>query len=352
MRVLIVGIGTRGRHWVRLVHETAGVEPVGYVDTNPEQFAWLFEQYGVSETSCFADLHAALEALRPDLTILATPPDGHLGEARAIFAAGCHLLAEKPLTLDLAEAIGIIESAKMAGRALLVGMNFRYLHTTRAIKRLIAEELGAPSFARFVYWRYRDGRRPGINKYPLTMHQPMLYEQSIHHLDLLRYVYAREVETVWCRCHNPPWSMYADDATVHAQLQMVGNLLVDYFGTWAGRAPLNEFEWRTDCEHGVIVQHEQFADVRVTAPTSTTPERIELPRQEDFVDDTRMLLADAVNQLKAGVPQPHPSGVDHLLSLALAVACEESSVTCMPVQMREFLDRHGITTNWLAAHAG
>ena len=123
---------------------------------------------------------------------------------------GCHLLSEKPLTLDLDEGIALVRAAEEAERALVVGLNFRYQHVVRYAKKLLASgEIGTPSFARFTYWLNRSGYGPGGNRFPLTMRQPMLYEQSIHHFDEIRFVYGAEVERLWCRCHNPPWSNYA-----------------------------------------------------------------------------------------------------------------------------------------------
>ncbi len=87
-----------------------------------------------------------------------------------------------------------------------------------------------------------------MNKYPLTMRHPMMLEQSIHHLDLIRYCYGREVEAVACRTWNPPWSVYAHDANVSCLLTLEGGLEVNYFGTWTGGWNELKFEWRTDCE--------------------------------------------------------------------------------------------------------
>ncbi|NIP79043.1 MAG: gfo/Idh/MocA family oxidoreductase, partial [Gemmatimonadetes bacterium] len=42
-----------------------------------------------------------------------------------------------------------------------VGLNFRYLAVTRALKALFApDRLGPPEFGRFTYERWRDGRLP------------------------------------------------------------------------------------------------------------------------------------------------------------------------------------------------
>ncbi len=352
IRTLIVGVGTRGRHWVRLAHEEPLVASVGYVDPKPAALAWLQERYDEPPDRCFAGLSEALAAVSPDLVVLATPPMGHLEEAREIFAAGCDLLAEKPLTMEFAETLEIVRLAEEAGRRLMVGVNFRYLPTTIRAKELIRDEIGLPSFARFIYWRHRDGRRPGINKYPLSMHQPMLYEQSIHHLDLFRYTYDAEVERVWCRCHNPPWSMYRDDATVAALLEMRSpasdrTLLVNYFGTWMARSQVNEFHWRTDCDRGALLQFEQFSELHVAYPGDLEPQPVSLPVVEAFVDDTRELLADVCRQLLDGVEHPHPSGVDHMKTMALTAACEESSISGQAIEMEEFYQRHSVPGRWL-----
>ena len=68
-----------------------------------------------------------------------TPPDGHLAQARRVFAAGLPLLAEKPLALDLNEAREIV-AARRGQRVcpLSVGFNFRYLPVSREIRRLVA----------------------------------------------------------------------------------------------------------------------------------------------------------------------------------------------------------------------
>jgi predicted dehydrogenase len=270
-------------------------------------------------------------------------------QAITVFEAGAHLLSEKPLTLEFDEGVRIVRAAEQARRALSVGLNFRYQHCVRRAKEILdSGEIGAPSFAHYVYWRNRDGYRPGINRFPLTMHQPMLYEQTIHHLDEIRYVYGREIERVWCRCHNPPWSMYRDDATVAAHFELEGDLLVDYFGTWSGQTKVQDFLWRTDCTNGALFQHDLFADLRITRGTdSTEVEPIPLPYQEPLIDDARLMLTDVIAQIRAGELRPHPSGIDHLKTFGAIAAMEESDVTGQPVVMKDFFARHDVPGEWL-----
>ena len=348
LRVLLAGTGTRGKHWARIMHDEPLCRTVGYMDLNEANLAEVNARWPAPEGALFTEFAAALDAVDPDLVVLATPPMGHLEQAGEVFARKRHLLSEKPLTLDLAEAIAIVRGAQEAGVSLTVGLNFRYLAATIEAKRIFAaQELGAPSFGQYLYWTNRDGRRPGINKYPLTMHQPMLYEQSIHHLDLFRFTYDAEVERVSAITHNPAWSMYADDANVFALVEMTNGIVVNYFGTWSGTTRLRTFEWRTDCSEGAVIQRDFFKDLAIVAKDSAEPRAIELPAQEDYVDDTRAMFRHILQQILDGVPEPTPSGRDHLKTMALTVACEESAREHAVVEMADFYRRHGVPEEWL-----
>ena len=162
-------------------------------------------------------------------------------------------MAEKPLADTLAGAEAYVAAAAAAGVPLAVGLNFRYLAVTQALKKLFApSRLGRPEFGRFTYERWRDGHQPNLNKYPLTMRQPMLWEQSIHHFDLMRFVYDAEPVSISARTFNPSWSMYEGDANVAALISFEGGIEVTYQGTWAGNWKQMGFEWRTECRLSLI----------------------------------------------------------------------------------------------------
>lgn len=348
LRTLLVGVGARGKVWARLLQEEPLTEVVGYVDRLDSNLAWVQDRYAAPRSACFSDMSQALRSVSPDLVVLATPPMDRYRDALMVFESGAHLLSEKPLTLDFDEGVRIVRAAEDARRGFAVGLNFRYQHcVVRAREILRSGEIGAPSFARYTYWRNRDGRRPGLNRFPLTMPQPMLYEQTIHHIDEIRYVYDAEVIRAWCRCHNPPWSMYKDHATVVAVLEMTGGLLVDYFGTWSGQTQLDHFVWRTDCDNGALCQHQMFSDLRIARGRGADAEDpIPLPPQEQLVDDARLMLTDVVKQLRAGELRPHPSGVDHLRTFGVVAACEESHTTGRSIEMEEFFERHRVPVEW------
>ena len=327
--------------WSTIVNRIDGFELTGVVDVNPRALDAFAAKY--PNVPRFTDLTAALAGTTSDAVLLVTPPDGHLAQARQIFAAGLPLLAEKPLALDLPEAVAIVDMAVQARLPLVVGLNFRYLPTSLMIRELVASEaLGALGFGQFTYQRNRDGKLPEINKYPLTMRHPMMLEQSIHHLDLIRFCYGREVEAVSCRTWNPSWSMYAHDSNVSCLLQLSGGTEAHYLGTWTGGWNQLRFEWRTDCAKGIIVQRELFADLAVAYMGDTELSPVELANCEPFYDDSSALVCAFVAHVRGGVPL-ECSGADHLITLALCFAAIESSETGRTVNIAEFCSRYGIT---------
>jgi predicted dehydrogenase len=306
-----------------VIAEDAGTKLIAGVDPNTDSVAILREKLPALEFPVLSFGDAL--ALQPDLVVLATPPSVHLEQITACANLGIPVLCEKPLALDFATAKACVDVAEKAGVLLGIGMNFRYLETTRASHEIIhSGKLGKPGFGRINYWRYRDGKRPLLNKYPLTMEQPMLLEQSIHHLDLARFVYRAEVKKLWARTTNPPWSIYRSDATVAAWLELDNGFELHYFGTWMGTNSKNEFQWRTDGSEGMLFQRDIFRGLEYWKAGAAEPEEVELQPQEDFVDDTRGLFADFLKAVR-GEPSTYPSGRDHLKTMVLTLGCAESS---------------------------
>ena len=180
------------------------VQTVGYVDIDDTNLEWAQTMYEAKPETCYNDMSQALKDLQPDFVVLATPPMDRYKHVMNVLESGAHLLSEKPLSLDFDEGIRMVKGRR--GRQ----VGFRRgpelpLPALRAQAREIlrTRRIGAPRFAGYSYWRNRDGYAPFLNKFPLTMRQPMLYEQVIHHIDSIRFVYDSEVERVTCRCSNP-----------------------------------------------------------------------------------------------------------------------------------------------------
>ncbi len=340
LRVVLAGLGVRGRYWAEVLSRSPRCEIIAYADPNPAACERMAAQYGVRPT--FKTPEEALAAL-PDAQalVLANPPIGRESQIRAAAERGIPMLVEKPLALDVTEAAKLVSIAEAANVPLMIGLNFRYLAVTIETMRLLKDDLvGQANFARFTYERYRDGNRPDLNKYPLTMDQPMLWEQSIHHFDLMRYVYGQEPMLIQAKTWNPPWSMYESDANVAAIITFSNGMIVNYQGTWQSGWAEPRFEWRTDCTNGIISQLNQFGELFYAQQAEPNLHPIPLPPHEMWITETSGLLEAFLNCVIDGGPL-QCSGRDHLMSLAMVEACaissrEARSVTIASVLPSEF----------------
>ncbi len=336
LRVILAGLGVRGRHWAEVLTRSPRCEIAAYVDPNPAACEQATAQY--DERPTFATVEAALESMREvDALVLANPPIGREAQIRAAAERHLPLLVEKPLALSLSEAAYLTEIAESANVPMMIGLNFRYLGVTQATQKLLKENtVGQPEFARFTYERYRDGNRPDLNKYPLTMEHPMLWEQSIHHFDLMRYVYQSDPVSVMCKTWNPSWSMYASDANVAALFTFENGMIVNYQGTWQSGWSEPNFEWRTDCTGGVILQRHQFGDLFYAQQANSAQTPVPLPPHEQWITETAGLLEAFVNTILDQKPL-ECSARDHLVSLAMVQACIQSTLESRSVSISDVL---------------
>ena len=82
-----------------------------------------------------------LEAERPDVVHIATPPQSHLPLAMTALDAGCHVFVEKPLTLCHADSQRLVTHAISCNRKLTVGYGYYFDPIARTMRNLIADGL-------------------------------------------------------------------------------------------------------------------------------------------------------------------------------------------------------------------
>ncbi len=107
LRALMVGAGRRAR---ALALEARAVPGLAFeAVVSPHAHQSLAAEFG----GCpgFASLDEALDALRPEVLVLASPTAAHHRLARAAVAAGIPCLVERPLTRTLAEADDLADAA-------------------------------------------------------------------------------------------------------------------------------------------------------------------------------------------------------------------------------------------------
>jgi predicted dehydrogenase len=86
-----------------------------------------------------ADWHELIARSDIDVVDICTPPDSHLEIALAAIAAGKHVLVEKPIAMNSAEAARMVEAAEKAGVKTLVGFSYRRTPAVLYARQLLDE---------------------------------------------------------------------------------------------------------------------------------------------------------------------------------------------------------------------
>ena len=140
IRAGVIGVGSIGRHHVRIYNQFDDVKLVGIADTDEGRRAGIARRYGSAAYASYQELFAQ-EKL--DVVSIAVPTVNHCEVALAAIEAGVHVLVEKPIAATVEDADKIIQRAAAAGLTLTVGHVERFNPALAELKRRLADgELG------------------------------------------------------------------------------------------------------------------------------------------------------------------------------------------------------------------
>ena len=211
---VLIGAGSRGRD-VYGAYARANPGELRFVavaEPDDARRGVFAAAHGIPAERCFRsgeELCAAGE-LAP-LAVVATSDTDHAGPALAAFAAGYHVLLEKPLAASWPDCRAIVDAAARANRMLQLGHVFRYTgFYARAAEILASGELGelmTVEMAEHVtYWHMAHSFVRGTWRRRADA-APMLVAKCCHDLDLLAWFVgrpAREVASFGTLSHFRP----------------------------------------------------------------------------------------------------------------------------------------------------
>jgi predicted dehydrogenase len=146
----------------------------------------------------FSSIPEMLNATKPHILAVATPPDSHFSITKLGLESDCHVFCEKPFMNDLSEADAIVALSRERNKQVVVNNQFRYMRTHRAAK----EKIGSPEFGKLLFlsmhqtflvtekteagWRSKEPRRTAK-------------EFGTHVFDLCRFFFGEEPVSVCAR---------------------------------------------------------------------------------------------------------------------------------------------------------
>jgi predicted dehydrogenase len=136
VRAALVGAGHIARQHLACLRELPDVTVGGVCDLSPATAESAAERFGVP--AWFTDVKAMLDAVRPDVVHVTTPPASHYPLALSALEAGAHVVVEKPATATLDELLALDAKARAARRVLVEDYNYLFNGATREVLGRIA----------------------------------------------------------------------------------------------------------------------------------------------------------------------------------------------------------------------
>jgi predicted dehydrogenase len=145
VRVGVLGAGSWGINHVRVLAAEPRCRVVAVAEPDEAKRALIAELAPAARWTASAD--AVLGAPDLDAVVIASPASTHVELAIAAFAAGKHVLIEKPLATSLGEARRVAQAAARAGTVGMVGHLMVFHPAVRRIRELLsAGGLGRPFY--------------------------------------------------------------------------------------------------------------------------------------------------------------------------------------------------------------
>jgi predicted dehydrogenase len=149
IRAAVIGTGFIGTVHVEQLRRI-GVQVRGVLGSTPERGAARAQALGVGQA--YPSLEAILDDPSVDVVHVTSPNNLHVPQARAILAAGKHVVCEKPLAMTAAESAGLVEDAARSGLVNAVNFNIRFYPLHQHVRELVAD--GGLGDVRFVTGHY------------------------------------------------------------------------------------------------------------------------------------------------------------------------------------------------------
>lgn len=343
-RIGIIGSGFMGLTHAAAVDATDGCTLVAI--SGGRRAPGLAAQHGVEHIE---DPSSLIERTDFDAIIVTTPHHLHVRDTLHAFDTGKHVLVEKPMATSVADCDAMIDAASAAGKVLAVGFQQRFRKNNREAKRLI--EAGAlgdlmlahvamlpsmqpmladPGFAGGWAW-WRDPRSLGhvINAGP-------------HAVDLLRWAFGVEVQTVSALCRTFQRDAHVEDTTA-ALLALSNGAVCSFNSSLMAPAPSfpgEEFRFRFIGANSVM-DLDPYSELRISnagkLETVSTQETLGHQSSNTLTNPVRMAaynrqMAEFVRAM-SGEASEIATGQDGRASVAACLAMLESSSTGSVVRL-------------------
>jgi predicted dehydrogenase len=186
VKIGIIGAGSISEYHIRGFQKLKDVEVAALCDSNKTRASEMALKYGIKFV--YEKAEDMLADDRIDAVTICVWNKLHADLSIQALQQGKHVLCEKPMALNAAEAEKMLKAEEESGKLLMLGLVRRFDAKTEAAKGIVSGgELGNIYYAKAAYLR-RDGQPGGWFSDKSKSGGGALIDIGIHSLDLLLYL--------------------------------------------------------------------------------------------------------------------------------------------------------------------
>lgn len=243
----LIGAGRFGRY---AAGHYAGLDPIRLVavaDAEPERAREAAEALNIEPSESPAALLARDDI---ELVHVAVPPDGHATAVRQALEAGKHVLCEKPLATDLAEAELLMDLAHERGLVLGINQVMRYTPLGELVKQIVDDKLlGEPIHGWFENEAQDETIEPGHWFWSPQRSGGIFIEHGVHFFDLFSW-WLGTGEVACAAQHVRPGTQMIDQ--VQCLMRYEGAVPVTFYHGFVRPSRLERQELRLAFDRGTV----------------------------------------------------------------------------------------------------
>jgi predicted dehydrogenase len=135
IKVGIIGCGKIADNHATQINRIHHIEIIAVCDSEPLMARQLAERFKIKKH--YFNVQEMLDAGKPDVIHITTPPASHYQLAKVCLEAGCNVYVEKPFTLNTSEAEDLIRLADQKGLKITTGHNAQFTHAMVRMRELV-----------------------------------------------------------------------------------------------------------------------------------------------------------------------------------------------------------------------
>lgn len=344
-RIGSIGAGAIVRNCHLVSYKDAGFNPYAITSLNRSESEEVAKAFNIPKV--YDSWEELINDKEVEILDIAVPPDKQLEIIREVVKQK-HIkgvLCQKPLAMNLQEAIQIVKLCEEAGIKLGVNSNMRYDQSIRALKTLLNENYFGEIVLATIEMRAIPHWQEFLKKYDRIE----ILNMGIHHIDSFRYLFG-DPEKVTAVTRNDPRTTFKhidgiSQYTLHYANQMLATSLDDVWA-WQGEGTEKDMyiKWRVEGLEGMASgtigwpasPAREPSTIRFT--TRKHPNEWIEPKWDEvwFPDAFQGTMAQLLCAVENNC-EPEINGRDNLYTMATIDACYLSIKEERTVQLSEIL---------------